>query len=275
MRLGKRWIQGIHICLLWTGAILVIMPFLWMLSTSLKAPYEVLQVPIRLLPEKLQWGNYVTVFQATPLLRYFLNSLVITTLGTIGTLLTTILAAFAFSKLNFLGRDILFSFLVATMIVPSEILLIPNFVTLSQLGWIDSYKALIVPYLASVFFVFLLRQCFLDIPKELHLTAKVDGCSDFKFLWYIMVPIASPAIATIGLLKIINSWNSFMWPLIVTNSQSMRTLPVALTYFQTEAGTSYHLLMAATTMILVPIFLSYLFLQKYIIEGIARGGTKG
>lgn len=275
MRLGKRWIQGIYVCLLWLGVILVILPFLWMLSTSLKAPHEVLQVPIRLLPEKFQWGNYITAFQATPLLRYFINSLIVTILGTIGALLTTILAAFSFSKLNFIGKDILFSILVATMIAPSEILLIPNFVTLSQLGWIDSYKALVVPYLASVFFIFLLRQYFLGIPKELHLAAKVDGCSDFKFLWYIMVPIARPAIVTIALLKIINSWNSFMWPLIVTNSESMRTLPVALSYFQTEAGTSYHFLMAATTMILLPIFLSYLFLQNYIIEGIARGGTKG
>lgn len=267
--------KSLLLLLLATGAVLIIVPFLWMLSTSLKAPYEVLQVPVRLLPEKFLWENYRAAFQATPLQRYFFNSLVVTSLGTIGILITTILASFAFSKLDFPGRDLLFSILIATMIAPSEILLIPNFVTLSQLGWIDTYQALIVPYLANIFFIFLLRQFFLGIPRELHLAAKVDGCSDFKFLWYVMVPIARPAIVTIALLKIINSWNSFIWPLIVTNSQDMRTLPVALTYFRTEAGTSYHLLMAATAMILMPIFITYLLLQKYIIEGIAKGGTKG
>lgn len=271
--MGKK--SGIILIILAAGAILIIVPFLWMISTSLKAPHEVLQVPVTLVPEKLLWENYLAAFQATPLKRYFFNSLVVTTLGTVGILLTTILAAFAFSQLHFPGRDLLFSVLIATMIAPSEILLIPNFVTLSQLGWIDTYKALIVPYLANIFFIFLLRQFFLGIPRELHLAAKVDGCSDFKFLWHVMVPIARPAIVTIALLKIINSWNSFIWPLIVTNSQNMRTLPVALTYFRTEAGTSYHLLMAATAMILLPIFITYLFLQKYIIEGIAKGGSKG
>lgn len=275
MRFKKKYFQPLSLLILLIGAIFIVIPFLWMISTSLKESYEVLKIPISLIPEKFQWINYKVAFQANPLLRYFVNSIIVTTIGTIGILITTILAAFAFSKMNFIGKDLLFSILIATMIAPSEILLIPNFVTLSQFGWINTYKALIVPYLANVFFIFLLRQYFLGIPEELHLAAKVDGCRDFKFLWYIMVPIAKPAIVTIALLKIINSWNSFMWPLIVTNSQNMRTLPVALSYFQTEAGTSYHLLMATTTIILIPIFIIYILLQKYIIEGVARGGTKG
>lgn len=275
MRFKKKYFQPLSLLILLIGAIFIVIPFLWMISTSLKESHEVLKIPISLIPEQFQWINYKVAFQANPLLRYFVNSIIVTTIGTIGILITTILAAFAFSKMNFIGKDLLFSILIATMIAPSEILLIPNFVTLSQFGWINTYKALIVPYFANVFFIFLLRQYFLGIPEELHLAAKVDGCRDFKFLWYIMVPIAKPAIVTIALLKIINSWNSFMWPLIVTNSQNMRTLPVALSYFQTEAGTSYHLLMATTTIILIPIFIIYILLQKYIIEGVARGGTKG
>ena len=271
----KFLLQTLNIIILLVGSILIVVPFFWMISTSLKAPHEVMQVPVNFIPENFLWENYRTAFDATPLPRFFLNSIIVTGLGTVGTITITILAAFAFSKLQFYGRDVVFSVLIATMIVPSEILLIPNFVTLSQLGWIDTYKALIVPFLASVFFIFLLRQHFLGIPKELQSAAKIDGCSDFKFLWYIMVPISKPAIITIALLKIINSWNSFMWPLIVTNSTNMRTLPVALSYFQREAGTSYHLLMATTAMILLPIFITYLFMQKHIIEGIAKGGMKG
>ena len=159
--------------------------------------------------------------------------------------------------------------------VPGEVLLIPNFVTLSNLGWIDHYQALIVPWLASVFSIFLLRQFFLSIPKELSFAAKIDGCSDFRFLWSVMVPLAKPALITIAILKAIGSWNAFMWPLIVTSSENMRTLPVGLIAFSTDTGTKYELLMAASSMIILPMIILYIVLQKYIIEGVARAGIKG
>ena len=265
---------GIYICLM-IGAVFILLPFIWMISTSLKPSNEVLLMPPKWIPSEIMWENYKIAFQSAPFKRYFINSVFVTVMVTAGELITTILAAFAFSNLNFRGKDLLFSILIATMMVPSEILIIPNFVTLSNLGWIDTYKALIIPWCASVFSIFLLRQYFLGIPKQLYYAAKLDGCSNIKYLFLIMVPIAKPAIITLVILKMIGSWNSFMWPLIMTNSDHMRTLPVALSAFSSEAGVSYNLLMAAATMIIVPVFIIYLFLQKHIVAGISRTGIKG
>lgn len=267
--------KGFIYLLLILGSVLMLLPFAWMISTSLKPPNEVMLMPPKWIPSVFQWDNYKQAWGLTPFARYTINSLIVTVFTTIGELITTILAAYAFSRISFYGREVIFAVLLGTMMVPGEVLLIPNFVTLSNLGWIDQYEALIVPWLASIFAVFLLRQFFLGIPKELSYAAKIDGCSDFRFLWNIMVPLAKPALITIALLKAIGSWNAFLWPLIVTNSKEMRTLPVGLTSFSTEAGTIYELLMAASTMIILPMILLYLILQKYIIEGISRAGIKG
>lgn len=257
------------------GAIFIILPFAWMIVTSLKADNEVMIVPMKWIPSKWCFENYMQVLKIAAFRRFFINSTIVTISITIGELITTIFAAYAFSRIQFKGRDIIFSILIATMMVPSEILLIPNFVTLSKFGWIDTYKALIIPWCASIFTIFLLRQYFLTIPEELYKAAKIDGCSDFKFLWNIMVPMSKPALISIGILKIVASWNAFMWPLIVTNSENMRTLPVALSYFSSEAGINYNLLMAASTMIILPMIVVYIMLQKSIIEGISRTGIKG
>lgn len=261
--------------LLILGSVLMLLPFAWMISTSLKPANEVMMLPPTWIPSEIQWDNYAEAWGMAPFGRYFLNSLIVTVLSTIGELITTILAAYAFSRISFYGRDVIFALLLGTMMVPGEVLLIPNFVTLSNLGWIDRYEALIVPWIASIFAIFLLRQFFLGIPKELSLAAKVDGCNDFRFLWSVMVPLAKPALITIALLKVIGSWNAFLWPLIVTNSKEMRTLPVGLTSFSTEAGTIYELLMAASTMIILPMIILYLIVQKYILQGISRAGLKG
>jgi multiple sugar transport system permease protein len=267
--------KGTIYFLLILGSVLMLLPFLWMISTSVKPANEVMAMPPVWIPSEFKWENYTEALRIAPFGRYFWNSLVVTVLSTLGELLTTILAAYAFSRIQFYGRDICFAVLLGTMMVPGEVLLIPNFVTLSNLGWIDSYKALIVPWIASIFAIFLLRQYFLGIPRELSYAAKVDGCSDFKFLWLIMVPLAKPALITIALLKAIGSWNAFLWPLIVTNSHEMRTLPVGLTAFTTEAGTIYELFMAAATMVILPMIMLYLIMQKYIVEGISRTGMKG
>ncbi len=261
--------------LLLIGAIFILLPFAWMISTSLKPSNEVLIMPPKWIPSKLVWENYKIAFESAPFKRYFLNSVFVAAMVTVGELITTILAAFAFSRIKFKGREILFSILIATMMVPGEVLIIPNFVTLAKLGWIDSYKALIIPWCASIYAIFLLRQYFLGIPEQLYYSAKIDGCSDMKFLWLIMVPLAKPALITLAILKIIGSWNSFMWPLIVTNSEHMRTLPVALSVFSSEAGTDYNVLMAAATMIIIPVFIIYLVLQKHIVAGVSRTGIKG
>lgn len=257
------------------GAILMLLPFIWMISTSLKSSNEVMSMPPVWIPSELQWENYIQASEVAPFGRYFINSVIVTLLSTLGELITTILAAYAFSRIQFYGKSIVFSVLLGTMMVPSEVLLIPNFVTLSNLGWIDTYQALIIPWIASIFSIFLLRQYFLSVPTELSYAAKVDGCSDFKFLWYVMVPLAKPALITIALLKVINSWNAFLWPLIVTNSQELRTLPVGLSAFTTEAGIKYELLMAASSMVILPMIILFFIMQKYIISGVARAGIKG
>lgn len=267
--------KGTIYLLLSIGAILMLLPFIWMLSTSLKSPNEVMSMPPVWIPSELNWKNYIAALGIAPFDRYFINSVIVTVLSTAGELITTILAAYAFSKMHFWGKDISFAVLLGTMMVPTEVLLIPNFVTLSNLGWIDTFGALIVPWTASVFAIFLLRQFFMGIPQELSYAAKVDGCSEFRFLWYVMVPLTKPALITIALLKIIGSWNSFLWPLIVTNSQEMRTLPVGLSAFTTEAGIKYELLMAASAMVIVPMIVLFFIMQKYVVAGVARSGIKG
>jgi len=267
--------KGTIYLLLSLGAILMLLPFVWMLSTSLKPANEVMAMPPVWIPSEFNWGNYLQALKIAPFDRYFVNSVIVTVLSTIGELITTILAAYAFSKMKFYGKNIIFAVLLGTMMVPTEVLLIPNFVTLSNLGWIDTYAGLVVPWTASVFAIFLLRQFFLGIPDELSYAAKVDGCSEFKFLWYVMVPLTRPALITITLLKVIGSWNAFLWPLIVTNSQEMRTLPVGLTAFTTEAGIKYELLMAASAMVIIPMIILFFFMQKYVVAGVTRSGIKG
>ncbi len=257
------------------GAIFILIPFAWMILTSVKPSNEVLLMPPKWIPTKFLWENYIKAYKAAPFRQYFFNSVFVAACVTAGDIITTILAAFAFSNISFKFKHIVFIAMVATMMVPSEILIIPNYVTLSEFGWINSYKALILPWCASIFSIFLLRQQFSSIPDAYYKAAKVDGCSDFRYLFTIMVPMSIPTLMSIGILKLINSWNSYMWPLIVTNTTEMRTLPVALAAFSTEAGTKYNLLMAFSVMIVAPILIMYFFTQKYIIKGVSKTGLKG
>lgn len=257
------------------GGISMVLPFYWMIATSLKTPDEVVMMPPEWIPRSWKWVNYRTAWEAAPFGRYLINSVIVTVLSTAGELATSILAAFAFARLRFYGRELLFTLLLATMMIPGEILLTPNFVTLTELGWIDHYEALIIPWTASVFTIFLFRQYFLGIPDELYYAARVDGSGDFKYLWNVMVPLSKPVIITSGMIKMIGSWNAFLWPLIVTNSAEMRTLPVGLTAFVYDTGKSYELLMAASSMIILPMIVLYLFMQRHVIEGISRAGIKG
>ena len=257
------------------GAAFILLPFVWMISTSLKPDKEVLMMPPKWIPSVLQWKNYVDAFKAVPFFTYLKNSVIVTVLITSCELITTTLAAFAFARLEFKGKNVLFMLLVATMMVPGEILIIPNFVTLARLGWIDTYKAMVAPWATSVFSIFLLRQQFASIPESYYKAARMDGCSDLRYLFAVMVPMSRPTIVSIALLKIINSWNSYFWPLISTNSRDMRTLPVGLAYFTTEAGTDYNTLMAFSLMIVAPTIIVYLFTQKYIIQGVSKTGLKG
>lgn len=257
------------------GALFTLLPFIWMISSSLKTPAEIVKIPPQLFPEIPQFSNYVEAWNAAPFGRYLLNTVIITAFSTIGVLITTILSAFAFSRLKFPGKDLVFSLFLATLMIPGEMLIVTNFITITKLGWIDTYQAMIVPWISNVFYIYLLTQFFMQVPESLYLAAKVDKCSDFKYMMKIMVPMNKSPITTVAILNIIGSWNSFMWPLLVTNSDEMRVLSNGLIRFQTEAGSSYQLIMAASSILVMPIIIAYLFLRKYIIEGVTQSGIKG
>ena len=209
--MNKKNIQkAITYFILICGAIFILLPFVWMIITSVKPSNEVLRMPPTWIPSRIEWKNYVNAFHAVPFFRYFLNSVIVTVCITASELFTTILAAFAFAQLKFKGKNVLFMLLIATMMVPGEILVIPNFVTLANLGWIDTFKALVAPWGASVFSIFLLRQQFMSISPSYYKAAKVDGCNDIRYLFTVMVPMSRPTIVSIALLKIINSWNSYL-----------------------------------------------------------------
>ena len=256
-------------------AIITVFPFYWMISSSLKSGFEVIQTPPTMLPENVMWSNYSTAFSMAPFGRYFINTIIVTVLSIVSTVVTSILSAFAFSHLEFKGRDLIFSIFIASMMIPGEVLIVNNFKTISNLGMIDTYTSLFIPYAASVLYIYMLREFFLTVPKPLYYAAKIDGAGDWKFLWKVLVPIAKPSIITISILVGINSWNAFLWPLLVTNNENMRVLATGLTAFQSDAGNQYELLMAASSIITVPIVGVYVFLHKKIMNGISLGGTKG
>lgn len=260
--------------LLIMGALIMIMPFLWMLSTSVKPPNEVLSMPPKWFPTVFEWQNYVQAWNAAPFGRYFFNSFFIALTVTAAEVITTIFAAYAFAKMDFLGKNVIFIAFLGTMMIPGEMLLVPNYITLTSFHWIDKYYALIVPWIISAFGIFLLRQFFMTIPDELWDAARIDGCGRLRFLWRVIVPLARPGIAAVALFKFIGSWNAFLWVLIVTNTPDMRTIPVGLSYFRTEAGTYYGQLMAASTMAILPILILFFFAQRQFIQGIARSGIK-
>ena len=257
------------------GAFFPLLPFLWMISSSLKTPAEIVRIPPVMIPETAQFSNYAEAWAAAPFGRYLINTVIVTILTTAGVLVTSVLSAFAFSRLKFPGKDLVFSLFMATLMIPGEMLIITNFMTITKLKWIDTYQAMVIPWISNVFYIYLLTQFFMQVPDTLYLAAKVDKCSDLKFMLRIMVPMNKSAITTIAILNIIGSWNSFLWPLLVTNSQEMRVLSTGLIRFQTEAGTSYELIMAASCILVLPIVIIFLFLRKYVLEGVAFNGVKG
>lgn len=252
----------------------MLFPFFWMMTTALKTEAEAIRIPPVWIPASLQWENFAKAWTAAPFGWYFFNSFFMAITTTIGEVFTTVLAAYAFAKMKFFGKNALFAVLLATLMIPGQMLLIPNYVTINRLGWFDRYEALIIPWLASVFGIFLLRQFFRSIPDELLDAARIDGCSRLRFLWRIVVPLSKPAIMTVALLKFLGSWNSFQWVLLMTNREAMRTVPVGLMSFRSEVGTAYELLMAAAVLAIIPVLILFFFTQKQFIQGVARTGIK-
>ena len=257
------------------GAVVMLFPFFWMFTSAFKTPQEVATFPPRGLPAAPRFENFATVFEKAPFGSYFLNSALITAASVAGTGLVTILAAFAFSRLKFPGRNLLFTLLLSLMMIPFEMLVITNYETIAAWRLIDNRLSLFIPFLGSIFYTYILRNFFLSIPDGLYWSARVDGAGNWTYLWKVMVPIARPALTTIVLLNAITSWNSFMWPMLVINSTANRTLPLGLYVFMTEGGINFELLMAASTVVVLPIILLFLIARKQIVGGVARGGMKG
>ena len=261
--------------LLSVAAFLVIFPFYWMFATSVKSAEEVVKMPPTIFPHEIHIENFSIAMQSANFGRFLINTLIVGVFSTIGTLITTVTSAFAFARLNFKGRDLVFSIFIATMMIPGEMMVITNFITIMEWGMYNTYSAMIIPFWVSTYYIYLLRNTFKQIPNELYYAAKVDGTSDFKYLLKIMIPIASPTIITITILKLMGAWNSYVWPHLITD-EDMRLITNGLRgSFSSEDGATVHLQMAATTVVTVPLLLVFVFFRKYIMRGVSRSGIKG
>lgn len=258
-------------------AFIVLFPFYWMINSSLKTLDEYrLSVPT-FWPHQVQFSNYAEAFTAANLGRLFINTVIVGVISTILSLIITVLSAFAFARLEFKGKNVLFAALLATMMIPGELFTITNYGTVTQLGWINTYTVLIVPFLVSVFYIYLLRQNFLQIPNELYLAAKVDGTSDIKYLWRVTIPLAMPTLISITILKMMGAWNSYIWPRLVANDEAHRLITNGLrnAFTETTGDVNYPVQMAAVALVSLPLFLVFVFLRKYIMKGVSRSGIKG
>ncbi|MBN1538319.1 MAG: carbohydrate ABC transporter permease [Anaerolineales bacterium] len=266
---------GVWYLILGFVSLLVVIPFIWMLSTSFKSANEVFSYPISWLPNQLRWENYVNAWKAAPFARYFFNSFFIAFAVTFGQLISCSLAAFAFARMNFKGKNFMFTLFLSTTMISTQVTLIPSFLVIKYLNWQDTYQGLIVPFLANAFGVFMIRQAFLSLPRELEDAAKLDGCSRLRFLWQIAIPLTRPVLSAQALFAFMGNWNSYLWPLVVTNRQEMRTLQIGLRYFVSqEGGTQWGVYMAAAVMVTIPVILFYFLVQKSFVEGIATTGIK-
>jgi len=258
-------------------ALIVLFPFYWMIISSLKTLEEYRMSTPTFWPRVIMLSNYVDAFTTANLGRLFMNTMYVGLVSTLLSLIITILTAFAFARLEFKGKETLFALLLATMMIPGELFTITNYSTVTTFGWINTYTVLIVPFLVSVFYIYLLRQNFLQIPNELYLAAKVDGTSDWKYLWKVMVPLALPTLISITILKMIGAWNSYIWPRLVANDEAHRMITNGLrnAFTETTGDVNYPVQMAAVALVSAPLFLVFVFLRKYIMSGVSRSGIKG
>ena len=271
--LGK---TGTYVFLL-IMALIVLFPFYWMIISSLKTLAEYRQAVPTFWPKQMMFSNYVDAFNTANLGNLFMNTLYVGLISTILSLVITVLSAFAFARLEFKGKETLFGALLATMMIPGELFTITNYMTVNNLGWMHTFTALIVPFLVSVFYIYLLRQNFMQIPNELYLAAKVDGTTDLKYLWKVMIPLALPTLISITILKMMGAWNSYIWPKLVANDEAHQMITNGLrnAFTDTSGQANYPVQMAAVAIVSAPLFLVFLFLRKYIMSGVSRSGIKG
>ena len=275
--LGKALFYAAIYAFLLVMAVIVLFPFYWMLISSVKTLDEYrLSVPT-FWPRVLMLNNYISAFTTAKLGRLFINTMIVGVVSTLLSLVITILTAFAFARLEFKGKELLFAALLATMMIPGELFTITNYGTITTFGWKNTYTVLIVPFLVSVFYIYLLRQSFLQIPNELYLAAKVDGTKDIKYLWKVMVPLSLPTLISITILKMMGAWNSYVWPRLVANDDAHKLITNGLrnAFTATSGDVNYPVQMAACAIVSAPLFMVFLFLRKYIMAGVSRSGIKG
>ena len=267
---GRVALHGVLILL----GITFMLPFAWSLSTSLKPFGDLFSPNPKFLPSHIEWGNYRTVLEESDFGRYYFNSIVVTVGRTIGQVAIASVAAFAFSNLRFRGRDLIFFVLLAGLMVPDQVLIVPRFIIMRELGWFNSYQGLIVPLIFSSFGAFMLRQYFLGISRDFQEAATIEGANPLQIFWQIYLPLARPALAAFGFLAFLSSWNEFLWGLTVTNSADMRVLPVGLALLQGQYFTNNAVLLAAANLATIPLLVAFVFFQKHLVEGITLGGLK-
>lgn len=274
--LGKLSSNVIWFLVVTALALAVILPFIWMITTSLKNQTEVFAYPPTWIPKQIQWQNYLEVWKEAPFGRYFLNSTIVALCVTAGQLISCILAAFAFARMNFKGKNAMFLVFMSTTMISTQVTLIPSYLIIRTLAWTDTYQALIVPFLANAFGVFMLRQSFRGIPREMEEAAKLDGCGRFRFLLQILLPLCTPILASQALFAFMGNWNSYLWPLIVTNRDAMRTIQIGLRYFVSGEGgnTQWGVYMAAAVLVSIPVIIIYFLVQKTFVQSMASTGLK-
>ena len=276
MKITRRSLRNIPVYLfLILGSIIMVFPFFWMIICSFKTHAEAIEFPPTFWPSHFSFENYTQAFSMAPFGKSFINSVVVMFLSVLTTTTTTILGAFAFSKLKFPGKHIIFSILLSLMMIPFEMLIITNYTTIVKLNLYNTIPALVMPFISSIFYTYILKNFFDTVSDSLYYSARIDGASNWTYLWRIMVPIAKPSLFTIILLNALSSWNSFMWPLYVTSDAHSRTLPYGLQVFTTEAASFNELLMAASTTVVLPMIILFIITRKYIVNGVSTGGIKG
>jgi multiple sugar transport system permease protein len=277
----RRHVVRLERMLVWlvlvVGALVMILPFLWLVSTSFKEQRQIFLYPPQWIPDPVRWQNYPEALTQLPFGRYTLNTLLITALTMVGVLLTSSLAAYGFARLRFPGRDMIFMVLLSALMLPYAVIMIPQYVMFKYLGWIDTYLPLVVPpwFGGGIFNVFLLRQFFRTIPADLIEASRIDGASELRIYAQIMLPLAGPALAVVAIFTFINSWNDFLAPLIYLSSQDNYTIALGLATFKGMYATQWHYLMAASTVMVMPIIVLFFLTQRYFVQGIVMTGTKG
>ena len=266
----------IQYALLILTALVFVVPLFWVFSASLKDLREIYTFPPVWIPTEPKFSNYSEAWSSAPFGRFYLNTIITTSFGVALEVVNAVLTAYALVFLRFPGKNLIFIAMLAALMVPIHVTILPNFLTIASLGWVNTYQGIILPGASVAFGAFLLRQHFLTLPREISEAARLDGASHLQTLWYVILPISRPMLVTVALVSVVTKWNDFLWPLVSTNAENMRTLPIGLSYlFSAEGASQWGLIMAATIFVILPVLLLFLRWQKHIVSGLTSGATKG